>query len=112
MTASASASLACEFCVRFASRANGMWVCPQTTVMTSSGSPARTSAQRSTLSSTDSSSDASRSSTSDGCGPAAMSPVSTIRSAARTDGSASTASSAGSTPWMSDGTASDSMPEA
>ncbi|HEX3812970.1 MAG TPA: hypothetical protein VHX59_09025 [Mycobacteriales bacterium] len=31
-------------------------------------------------------------------GPAAMSPVSTIRSAARTAGSASTASGAGSTP--------------
>jgi hypothetical protein len=45
-------------------------------------------------------------STSTGCGPAAMSPVSTIRSAAMTSGSASTARSAGSTAWMSDSTAS------
>jgi len=45
MTASASASLAREFgftiCRRFASRANGMWVCPQTTPSsTDSGSDA------------------------------------------------------------------------
>ncbi len=47
----------------------------------------------------------SRSSTCVGCGPAAMSPVSTIRSARCRSGSASTASSAGMTPWMSDRTA-------
>src|SRR2546423_6237 len=46
-----------------------------------------------------------RSRTAPGCGPATMSPVRTIRSAARTSGSASTASNAGRTPWMSDSTA-------
>src|SRR5260221_642720 len=47
----------------------------------------------------------SRSRVSTGCGPVARSPVSAIRSAAATPGSASTASSAGSTPCMSDRTA-------
>ena len=45
---------------RFASRANGMCVCPQTTVMTSSGSPARTSVQRSRRESTTTTSASSR----------------------------------------------------
>ena len=40
-----------------------------------------------------------------GIGPAAWSPVTTIRSAAATSGSASTASRTGRTPWMSERTA-------
>ena len=47
----------------------------------------------------------SRSRTSHGLGPAATSPSTTTRSAAETSCSARTASSAGSTPWMSDRTA-------
>jgi hypothetical protein len=51
-----------------------------------------------------------RSSVSTGCGPPARSPASTTTSALRTSGSARTASSAGSTPWMSASTAMRSMP--
>lgn len=46
-----------------------------------------------------------RSSTSVGCGPQVWSPVTTMTSASATSGSSRTRSRAGSTPWMSESTA-------